>query len=144
MKRRGVVARPHGFRSSLRDWIAETTNTSYEVAEATLRHIVGGKVERAYRRTDYLEQRRDLLGHWARHVTRIRGPVDSPILLDANACGSSRQYVATYFVPRSEHASWDVEFLVELINLRSRQARLIKARGPHPFYETARHRSRFP
>ncbi|MXO02894.1 tyrosine-type recombinase/integrase [Shinella zoogloeoides] len=70
MERRGMEARPHGFRSSLRDWIAETTNTSYEVAETTLGHIVGGKVERAYRRTDFLEQRRALLELWAYYVTK--------------------------------------------------------------------------
>jgi integrase len=68
MERRKMAARPHGFRSSLRDWIAETTNTPYEVAETTLGHVVGGKVERAYRRTDFLEQRRKLLEGWARHV----------------------------------------------------------------------------
>lgn len=68
MERRKMDARPHGFRSSLRDWIAETTNTPYEVAETTLGHIVGGKVERAYRRTDYLDQRRDLLARWAKFV----------------------------------------------------------------------------
>jgi integrase len=68
MERREMAARPHGFRSSLRDWIAETTQAPFEVAETTLGHIVGGKVERAYRRTDYLEQRRELLEEWATHV----------------------------------------------------------------------------
>ena len=68
MERRMMAARPHGFRSSLRDWIAETTNTPHEVAETTLGHVVGGKVERAYRRTDFLDQRRKLLEAWARHV----------------------------------------------------------------------------
>lgn len=47
----------HGFRSSLHDWIAETTDAPYEVAETILSHMVGSKVESAYRRTDYLEQR---------------------------------------------------------------------------------------
>jgi integrase len=69
MERRKMTARPHGFRSSLRDWIAETTDVAYEVAETTLGHVVGGQVERAYRRTDYLEQRRKLLERWANHVT---------------------------------------------------------------------------
>lgn len=69
MERREMAARPHGFRSSLRDWIAETTDTPYDVAETTLGHVVGGKVERAYRRTDFLEQRRKLLERWASHVT---------------------------------------------------------------------------
>jgi integrase len=73
MERRQMAARPHGFRSSLRDWIAETTDTPYDVAETTLGHVVGDKVERAYRRTDFLEQRRKLLERWASHVTGKSG-----------------------------------------------------------------------
>ncbi len=69
MERRQMIARPHGFRSSFRDWIAETTNTPFEVAETCLGHVVGGSVERSYRRTDYLEQRRDVMEAWAQHVT---------------------------------------------------------------------------
>ncbi len=66
MKRRGMEARPHGFRSSFRDWVAETTNTPYDVAEAALGHVTGGTVERAYRRTDFLDQRRVLMEQWAK------------------------------------------------------------------------------
>ena len=69
MKDKKMAARPHGFRSSLRDWIAETTDTPHDVAEMMLGHLVGGKVERAYRRTDFMEQRRKLLERWANHVT---------------------------------------------------------------------------
>ncbi|WP_375666731.1 tyrosine-type recombinase/integrase [Bartonella sp. TT121SHDZB] len=69
MQQIGLEARPHGFRSSLRDWLAETTNAPYEVAETILAHTVGGKVERAYRRTDYLEQRRVYMDKWAAYVT---------------------------------------------------------------------------
>lgn len=69
MERAALEARPHGFRSSLRDWIAETTGTSHDIAETVLGHVVGGAVERAYRRTDFLEQRRALMGRWAEFVT---------------------------------------------------------------------------
>lgn len=69
MERRELEARPHGFRSSFRDWCAEATETPMEVAEYALAHSVGSKVERAYRRTDYLEARRTLLERWAIHVT---------------------------------------------------------------------------
>lgn len=65
MERAGLAYRPHGFRSSLRDWIADTTDTRHEVAETVLGHIVGGTVERSYRRTDYLDQRRDVMEAWA-------------------------------------------------------------------------------
>ncbi|CAN1573071.1 XerC Integrase [Paracoccaceae bacterium] len=68
MERRGMKARPHGFRSSLRDWIAETTDTPHDIAETCLGHTVGGSVERAYRRTDFLEQRRIVMERWAQHV----------------------------------------------------------------------------
>lgn len=67
MERRGLQARPHGFRSSLRTWLAECTDAPHEVAETMLAHVNGSKVVRAYRRTDYLEQRRALLERWAIH-----------------------------------------------------------------------------
>ncbi|MGO6968228.1 tyrosine-type recombinase/integrase [Rhizobium leguminosarum] len=73
MERREMAARPHGFRSSLRDWIAETTDTPFDVAEMMLAHKVGGKTERAYKRTDFIEQRRKLLERWANHVTGKSG-----------------------------------------------------------------------
>lgn len=71
MERRGLEARPHGFRSSFRTWCAEATEVPREVAETCLAHVVGGSVERAYRRTDYLEQRRDLMERWANHSANI-------------------------------------------------------------------------
>jgi integrase len=69
MERRGLEARPHGFRTSLRTWLAEATDAPHEVAEGMLAHIVDGGVVRAYRRTDYLEQRAKLADRWADHVT---------------------------------------------------------------------------
>lgn len=70
MERTGLHYRPHGFRSSFRDWIAETTDTPHDVAETAMGHVVGGNVERAYRRTDFLEQRRKLLERWAQFLTQ--------------------------------------------------------------------------
>ncbi len=69
MERRSLPYRPHGFRSSFRDWVSEKTNTPFEVAETALGHTVGGSVERAYRRTDHLEQRASLMRRWADFVT---------------------------------------------------------------------------
>lgn len=71
MLRRGLAARPHGFRTSLRVWLAEQTDATREVAETTLAHTVGSKVERAYRRTDLLDQRRKYLEAWAQFVSGI-------------------------------------------------------------------------
>ncbi len=43
MRNNNLEACPHGFRSSLRNWLAETTDAPYEVAETILAHTVGGK-----------------------------------------------------------------------------------------------------
>ena len=78
MNRRGMVERPHGFRSSFRDWTAEATNAPREVAETCLGHVSGSAVELAYRRTDYLEQRRELMERWGQHVIAANIAVVSP------------------------------------------------------------------
>ncbi len=69
MQQTGLKACPHGFRSSLRDWLAETTDAPYEIAETILGHVVGVQVERAYSRTDYLEQCRVYMDKWAAYIT---------------------------------------------------------------------------
>ncbi len=55
----------HGFRSTFRDWTAETTNATREVAEMALAHVIPSKVEAAYRRGDLLKKRRGLMDAWA-------------------------------------------------------------------------------
>lgn len=64
-----MEARPHGFRTSLRVWLAEATEAPHEVAEMMLTHATGSDVVKAYRRTDFLEQRSALLARWAKFVT---------------------------------------------------------------------------
>jgi integrase len=54
----------HGFRSSFRDWCAETGQPA-EIAEAALAHMVGNKTVAAYQRGDLLERRRKLMDAWA-------------------------------------------------------------------------------
>jgi len=57
----------HGFRSSFRDWAGNETSFARELAEAGLAHAVGDQTERAYRRSDALARRRELMDAWARH-----------------------------------------------------------------------------
>ena len=68
LKRLGIDAVPHGFRSSFRDWAAEETDHPREVAEAALAHVVRNQVEAAYRRTDLFERRRRLMADWADYL----------------------------------------------------------------------------
>ena len=71
----------HGFRSSFRDWCAETGKPR-EVAEAALAHTVGG-VEGAYFRSDLYARRRVLMDQWAAFVTgAVLAATRSPNRLD--------------------------------------------------------------
>jgi integrase len=55
----------HGFRSTFRDWAAETTHYPNHVVEMALAHIIGDKVEAAYRRGDLFAKRAQLMQAWA-------------------------------------------------------------------------------
>jgi integrase len=65
LKRRGQHAITiHGFRSTFRDWAADTGQPA-DAAELALAHVVGSQVTRAYARSDLLEARRTLMHAWA-------------------------------------------------------------------------------
>ena len=59
----------HGFRSTFRDWAAERTNYPNHVVEQALAHVIGNKVEAAYRRGDLFAKRSRLMADWARYCT---------------------------------------------------------------------------
>ena len=64
LRRLKVDAVPHGMRSSFRSWAAET-GVDRDLAELSLAHAIGTSTEQAYRRTDQLEQRREVMQQWA-------------------------------------------------------------------------------
>jgi integrase len=72
MKAGGVTV--HGFRSSFRDWSGDCTSFPREICEAALAHVAGDMTERAYRRSDALEQRRELMSAWARYLANNAQP----------------------------------------------------------------------
>ena len=67
----------HGFRSTFRDWVEETTGTPHAVAEAALAHAVGNEVTRSYQRGDLLEKRRVLMRAWGEYCERAPASVAS-------------------------------------------------------------------
>lgn len=75
LRRCGLADRAtvHGFRSSFRNWCAETGKPR-ELAEAALAHSVGG-VEGAYFRTDLFDRRRGLMEAWGQFVSGM--PADA-------------------------------------------------------------------
>jgi len=59
----------HGFRATFKTWASECTSFQNEIAEAALAHVIGDKVEQAYRRGDLFEKRRRLMQKWATFCT---------------------------------------------------------------------------
>lgn len=62
----------HGFRAMARTMIAERLGIEPEIIEAQLAHQVGDALGRAYNRTSYVQQRRDMMTKWADYVDRLR------------------------------------------------------------------------
>lgn len=68
MRRMEVDAVPHGFRSTFRDWVGDRTNFPRDLAELALAHVIENKTEEAYRRSDALERRREMMNAWAAFI----------------------------------------------------------------------------
>jgi integrase len=71
LRRMGRNVTAHGFRSSFRDWAAETTPFPNFVVEMSLAHAIADKTEAAYRRGDLLAKRRRLMEAWANYCGRV-------------------------------------------------------------------------
>ena len=71
----------HGFRCAFRDWAGNETHFAREVAEAALAHVIGDKAEQAYRRSDSLEKRRNLMEAWAAFCSTANAGENSKVVL---------------------------------------------------------------
>lgn len=60
----------HGFRSTFRDWAAESTSYPNHVVEMALAHTIMNKAEAAYRRGDLFEKRRELMLVWGAYCEK--------------------------------------------------------------------------
>ncbi len=69
MGRKGQMT-THGCRSTFRTWAQEKTNFPWELAEMSLGHTVGSKVERAYARGDALKKRYGIMQAWTDFCAR--------------------------------------------------------------------------
>jgi integrase len=74
---RGRTFTVHGFRSSFKDWAAETTTHDNFVTEMALAHAIGTKVESAYRRGDLFKKRQSLMDDWAQFLSGQKAKVVS-------------------------------------------------------------------
>ena len=74
----GIKYDAHGFRSAFRDWAAEKMPEIPDpLAEAALAHAVPDTTVRAYKRTPFIELRRQLLAAWGTYVLTNVPPVES-------------------------------------------------------------------
>lgn len=73
LKVMGETAKPHGFRSSFKDWAGEVAGFPNELSEAALAHAIPNKAEAAYRRGDMLDRRRAMMAAWADYCDGGRG-----------------------------------------------------------------------
>jgi integrase len=78
----------HGFRSTFRDWAAERMpSIPGDVAEAALAHTVADKVVAAYRRTNFVDLRRELLASWGRFAAPSLSPNSDNVIELSAASG---------------------------------------------------------
>lgn len=61
----------HGFRAMARTMLAEQLNMQPEIIEAQLAHAVPDSLGRAYNRTQYLAQRREMMTKWADYLDAL-------------------------------------------------------------------------
>ena len=66
----GIPAVPHGFRASFREWCSDT-QVDHFVAEACLDHTLPSRVMKAYLRTLFLPERREVMDNWARYLASL-------------------------------------------------------------------------
>lgn len=64
----------HGFRAMARTMLAEQLNVQPEIIEAQLAHAVSDALGRAYNRTQYLVQRREMMTKWADYLDTLSAP----------------------------------------------------------------------
>jgi len=81
VKRMGYSERctPHGFRSTFRDWSAESTNYPNEVCEMALGHVIKNQAEAAYRRGELFEKRVHLMEDWGKFCEMPRRPASKVV-----------------------------------------------------------------
>ncbi len=68
----------HGFRATARTLLVERLDYPIEVVEMQLAHAVRDPNGRAYNRTTYLAQRREMLQRWADYLDELRSDAGHP------------------------------------------------------------------
>ena len=62
----------HGFRSTFRDWAAETGDYDYHMVEFALAHRLDSRTEGAYFRSDLRDKRQSMMQDWADYTSGLK------------------------------------------------------------------------
>ena len=75
LKRMGVAERTtvHGLRASFSTWAYTTNAGRPDAIEACLAHKEADRVKAAYNRSDFADERRQLLAAWADYLSMNQG-----------------------------------------------------------------------
>ena len=92
----------HGFRASFRSWMMDQ-GFDREAAELCLQHAIGDKSEQAYKRSDILARRRDIMNS---------GAVYSPLLTMLTMARPARPETVAHFRLRPLRNSWYCSVLI--------------------------------
>ena len=68
LRRLGIPAVPHGFRSSFTDWAEELMEGYSGASDAALAHQESKRTRKAYKRTDFFNARIGLMQRWADYL----------------------------------------------------------------------------
>jgi integrase len=61
----------HGFRALAMTTIKEKLKYSHDVVDRQLAHYPSNKVDRAYDRTQYLDERKEMMQKWADYIDSL-------------------------------------------------------------------------
>lgn len=68
----------HGFRAMARTLLQEELKYSVHLIEMQLGHRVADMHGRAYNRTEFLDERREMMQAWANYLDKLCSIMDSP------------------------------------------------------------------
>ena len=84
MNKLGIAAKPHGFRSSFRNW-AGGSGVPEPVAERVLAHKAKDQTVEAYLHDPFIQERTPVMQLWADYIAETMGAVISPEDQDQDA-----------------------------------------------------------
>ena len=70
-----IDSTPHGMRQNFKNWASEDNRIAEAVQETILAHMPSDEVLRAYRTSDFFEQRKPVMQQWADYLTSTMGHV---------------------------------------------------------------------